>query len=132
MTAAGMGFMGSGLALLVLVLPSVNLLAIEVALSAIGIGLGLNTGPVNAVAVASVPPGRSGTASGLINTTRMVGATLGIASLGTIYAIYAGGHEPAQLMTGFRLALAGGAVAELSGVVIALLFIGAKSAEQKH
>jgi DHA2 family methylenomycin A resistance protein-like MFS transporter len=132
MTAAGMGFMGGGLALLVFVLPTVNLLAIEVALSAIGIGLGLNTGPVNAVAVASVPPGRSGTASGLINTTRMVGATLGIATLGTIYAIYAGGQGPVQLLTGFRLALAGGAVAELSGVAVALLFIGPRSAEQKH
>lgn len=131
MTAAGMGFMGGGLVLLVLVLPSMNLLAIEVALAAIGIGLGLNTGPVNAVAVASVPPGRSGTASGLINTTRMVGATLGIATLGTVYAVYAASHDPARLMTGFRLALAGGAVAELAGVVIALLFVGAKSAEQK-
>jgi len=132
MTAAGMGFMGGGLVLLVLVLPGMNLIAIEAALSAIGIGLGLNTGPVNAIAVASVPPGRSGTASGLINTTRMIGATLGIATLGTIYAVYAGSHESVQQMAGFRLALAGGAVAELSGVVIALLFIGAKSAEQKH
>ena len=130
MTACGMGFMGGGLALLVAVLGTANLVAIEAALVAVGIGLGLNTGPVNAVAVASVPPGRSGTASGLINTTRMVGATLGIASLGTIYAVYAA--SPTDAMTGFQLALSGGAVAELSGVAIALSFIAANSAEQQH
>lgn len=130
MTASGMGFMGGGLVLLVLALEGANLIAIEAALVAIGIGLGLNSGPVNAVAVASVPPGRSGTASGLINTTRMVGATLGIASLGTIYAVYAA--NPADAMTGLQLALGGGAVAELAGVVVALCFIAADSAEQRH
>ena len=130
MTASGMGFMGGGLVLLVLVLESGNLVAIEAALIAIGVGLGLNTGPVNAVAVASVSPGRSGTASGLINTTRMVGATLGIAILGTVYAVHAA--NPATQMTGFQLALGGGAIAELVGVVIALRYIAANSAEQQH
>jgi MFS transporter, DHA2 family, methylenomycin A resistance protein len=130
MTASGMGFMGGGLVLLVLVLESANLVAIEAALIAIGVGLGLNTGPVNAVAVASVPPARSGTASGLINTTRMVGATLGIAILGTVYAVHAA--NPATQMTGFQLALGGGAIAELVGVVIALRYIAANSAEQQH
>jgi hypothetical protein len=130
MTASGMGFMGGGLVLLVLALESANLVAIEAALIAIGVGLGLNTGPVNAVAVASVPPARSGTASGLINTTRMVGATLGIAILGTVYAVHAA--NPATQMTGFQLALGGGAIAELVGVVIALRYIAANSAEQQH
>jgi MFS family permease len=130
MTASGMGFMGGGLVLLVLALESANLAAIEAALIAIGVGLGLNTGPVNAVAVASVPPARSGTASGLINTTRMVGATLGIAILGTVYAVHAA--NPATQMTGFQLALGGGAIAELVGVVIALRYIAANSAEQQH
>jgi MFS transporter, DHA2 family, methylenomycin A resistance protein len=128
MTACGMGFMGGGLVVLVMVLGSANLVAIEIALIAIGVGLGLNTGPVNAVAVASVAPGRAGTASGVINTTRMVGATLGIATLGTIYAVYAA----SDAMTGFRIALGGGAVAELTGVVFALMFIAADSAEQRH
>jgi len=130
MTACGMGFMGGGLVLLVLTLEGANLIAIEAALVVIGVGLGLNTGPVNSVAVASVAPGRSGTASGLINTTRMIGATLGIASLGTIYAVYAA--NPADALTGFQLALGGGAAAELSGVLIALAFIAANSAEQQH
>jgi EmrB/QacA subfamily drug resistance transporter len=130
MTASGMGFMGGGLVLLVLMLEGANLAAIETALVAVGIGLGLNTGPVNAVAVASVPPGRSGTASGLINTTRMIGATLGIASLGTIYAVYAA--YPPDAVTGFQRALGGGAAAELIGVAVALRYVAANSAEQRH
>jgi MFS transporter, DHA2 family, methylenomycin A resistance protein len=59
---------------------------IETALLVIGCGLGLNTGPVNAVAVANVAAAHSGTASGLLNTARMVGATLGVAVLGAIFA----------------------------------------------
>src|SRR5215468_3491553 len=69
---------------------SPNMVLIETALLIIGAGLGLNTGPVNTVAVASVPPARSGTASGLVNTSRMVGATLGVAVLGSLFAVHAG------------------------------------------
>ena len=56
----------------------------------VGVGLGLNTSPVNAVAVATVPQARSGTASGLLNTARMIGATMGIAILGSLFAAFAG------------------------------------------
>jgi hypothetical protein len=60
----------------------------------------------------------------------MVGATLGIAILGTVYAVHAA--NPATQMTGFQLALVGGAIAELLGVVIALRYIAPNSAEQQH
>jgi hypothetical protein len=94
----------------------------------VGVGLGLNTGPVNAVAVASVPVARSGTASGLLNTTRMVGATLGIAVLGAIFSVYAAEQTTEAALIGLRLAFIGGAVAELIGVAIALFFTRADSA----
>jgi MFS transporter, DHA2 family, methylenomycin A resistance protein len=87
----GMAMMGTGLSMLALTSLNNSLLLIEAALLVIGCGLGLNTGPVNAVAVANVPPARSGTASGLVNTARMVGATLGVAVLGAIFAVFAGG-----------------------------------------
>jgi DHA2 family methylenomycin A resistance protein-like MFS transporter len=86
MLVGGMSFMGCGLLLLAAVVEAADVWGVEAALAIVGVGLGLNTGPVNAVAVAAVPPARSGTASGLVNTARMVGATLGIAVLGTIYA----------------------------------------------
>jgi DHA2 family methylenomycin A resistance protein-like MFS transporter len=76
---AGMTMMGIGLFVLALIPVNDSLVVIEAALLVIGCGLGLNTGPVNAVAVANVPAARSGTASGLVNTARMVGATLGVA-----------------------------------------------------
>jgi MFS transporter, DHA2 family, methylenomycin A resistance protein len=131
MTAGGMGAMGTGLVVLVATVGSGNLIAIEAALVIVGTGLGLNTGPVNAVAVANVTPGRSGTASGLVNTARMVGATLGIAVLGALYAVMAKSGTAESVVSGLRVALGAGAVAELSGVAIALRYLSARSAEQK-
>src|SRR6185437_8884286 len=84
MMAAGMAAMGGGLMVIVALPANAPYPALAAGLAIIGVGLGLNTGPVNSVAVASVPPARSGTASGLVNTARMVGATLGIAVLGAV------------------------------------------------
>jgi EmrB/QacA subfamily drug resistance transporter len=132
MMFGGMGLMGTGLLMLSFISENTSIWGIEAALVVIGVGLGLNTGPVNAVAVASVPASRSGTASGLLNTARMVGATLGIAVLGAIFAVYAGGGETEGMITGLRLAYLGGAIVELSGAAVALVFIRSDSAEQKH
>jgi len=127
MMASGMALMGGGLLLLTAISATTSLIAIEVALVVIGVGLGMNTGPVNAVAVANVPAARSGTASGLLNTARMVGATLGIAVLGAIFAAHAGGGTLDGTITGLRLAFLGGAIGELTGMVIALVFTRADS-----
>ncbi|WP_458760697.1 MFS transporter [Afipia sp. TerB] len=123
MLVGGMGSMGGGLLLLAAaVTAQPNLWLVQGALIVIGVGLGLNTAPVNAVAVAAVGAARSGTASGLINTTRMIGATMGIAVLGAIYASHAGAGTHNGILSGLRLAYLGGAAAELSGVVIAIAF----------
>ena len=120
----GMGAMGIGLLLLSFVTADTSLYAIELYLAILGIGLGLNTGPVNSVAVASVPPGRSGTASGLLNTARMVGATLGVALMGTVFAHYSGQGSPSAFTTGLRAALWIGGAGELLGALVA--FIGVR------
>jgi EmrB/QacA subfamily drug resistance transporter len=132
MLVGGMSFMGCGLLLLAAVVGAANLWTVEAALLIIGVGLGLNTGPVNAVAVAAVPPARSGTASGLLNTARMVGATLGIAALGAIYAAHIHGDTPRGMLDGLRWAFLGGAIGELSGALIALVFVRANSMAAKH
>jgi DHA2 family methylenomycin A resistance protein-like MFS transporter len=86
-----------------------------------GCGLGLNTGPVNAVAVANVPAGRSGTASGLVNTARVIGATLGIAVLGAVFATFAGGvGEGSHIVAGLAPAYVGGGIGEGSHIVAGL------------
>jgi hypothetical protein len=96
---------------------------VEADLAILGIGLGLNTGPVNSVAVASVPPARSGTASGLLNTARMVGATLGVAILGAVFASHAEQGSPAGFFAGLRGAFLIGGAGEMLGALIALCFI---------
>jgi EmrB/QacA subfamily drug resistance transporter len=131
MMTAGMGAMGAGLLLLTLVSPTPAMTLITVALLVIGAGLGLNTGPVNAVAVASLPPARSGTASGLINTARMIGATLGIAVLGAAFAVHAAAQTAEAMVSGLRVAYLGGALVELAGAMIALVFIRNDSMEQR-
>jgi len=131
MMTAGMAAMGIGLLLLTVVSTTPNMVLIETALLIIGAGLGLNTGPVNTVAVASVPPARSGTASGLVNTSRMVGATLGVAVLGSLFAVHAGDNRPEAMISGLRLAYFGGAIVELAGALVALAFIHDDAIKQK-
>ena len=126
---AGMFFMGAGLMMLLGITPSTSLLLIEAGLLVIGVGLGLNTGPVVGVAVNALPAARSGTASGLVNTARMIGATLGIAVLGALFAAFAGqGVENGPgFIPGLRAAYLGGGIGEWIGAVVAFVCIPAKS-----
>jgi hypothetical protein len=73
------------------------------------------------VAVASVSAERAGTVSGLVNTARMVGATLGVAVLGMMFA----GHAPdgATSIAGFRIAYSVGGAVELIGAILAVVFV---------
>ena len=122
---AGMALMGAGLLILAGLSGDTSLLTVEAALLVIGGGLGLNAGPVMAVAVASVPPARSGTASGLGNTARMIGATLGVAVLGAVFAVHAGQDMGAadRIVEGLRAAFLVGSAGELTGALVALAFI---------
>lgn len=131
---AGMGLMGTGLLMLLAIGMPGELALIETALLVIGVGLGLNTGPVVGVAVGSVATARSGTASGLVNTARMIGATLGIAVLGALFAAFAG--QAAQngpgFIPGLRAAYLGGAIGELIGAAIAFIGIPAHRPKTKR
>jgi EmrB/QacA subfamily drug resistance transporter len=116
----GMTLMGVGLLMLALIPLNDSLALIETALLAIGCGLGLNAGPMNAVAVANVPAARSGTASGLVNTARMIGATLGVAVLGAVFAMHVTQDAGTQ---GLASAYLGGGIGELIGAAVAFAFI---------
>jgi hypothetical protein len=80
-----------------------------------------------------VPANRSGTASGVLNTARMVGATMGVAILASIFAAHAGQGATmgAGFLPGLRAALTGSGAAELLGAVIAFAFIRRDSLEAK-
>jgi MFS family permease len=124
--AWGMAAMGIGALLCGLFATDSGYWLIAAALTVVGVGLGLNTAPVNSVAVQNVPRERAGTASGLLNTARMVGATLGIALLGAVFAHFAGqAAEIEGFLPGLRAALLLGGVAELAGSAIAFAFVRA-------
>jgi hypothetical protein len=53
-----------------------------------GLGMGLETGPLMDSAISAVPHERSGTAASLTNVARMVGATVGVALLCTVYEVF--------------------------------------------
>ncbi len=86
-------------------------------------GFGVAMVPVMIVAVQGVEPHETGLASGLINTSRLVGGSLGLAVLSTIAASYTGSHvgagELQALDDGYRLAFAAGAAIALSGALAA-------------
>jgi hypothetical protein len=69
----------------------------------------------------------------MLNTARMVGATLGVAILGSVFAAYAG--QEASMSAGFqpglRAAMIAAAAAELIGAAIAFVFIRSDSLHAK-
>lgn len=117
MTAGGTALIGCGLLVLALTRAGEPLAVAETGLILAGIGMGLNTGPLMSVAVDAVSAARSGTASALINVARMTGATLGVAFLGTVFALWYGGTAGLQAAM-----LAGGGV-QLCGALIAFMTI---------
>mgnify|MGYP000035222745 CR=1 FL=1 len=84
--AAGMLLMALGLALLAELGLEGGLVWLLPSLTVIGLGIGLVTTPVTAAALAGAPQGEDGVAAGILNTSRMVGLSLGIALMGAIVA----------------------------------------------
>lgn len=124
LTTAGMALMGSGLLLLLFLVPGKATGFLLFVMCLIGIGLGLSMGPVLAVAMGTVPTERSGMASGLSNVARMVGATLGVALLGAVLAGHlSNGHGSAPFMVGLHSAFLVGGCIELIGAILAVLCI---------
>jgi EmrB/QacA subfamily drug resistance transporter len=127
---AGMLSATAGLALLTGVRPDGTYLAQVLpggTLSAFGLGLGLV--PATIVAVQGVPAAQSGLASGLLNTSRLVGGALGLAVLTTIatshaHARLADGASAALAQTdGYQLAFVVGAALCLLGAIAAAVLL---------
>ena len=121
----GLALAGLGLALLVRapidgtyvvdVLPSMVLL---------GLGAGIAFNPMIIVAMTDVEPERSGLASGLVNTSFMMGGALGLAVLASIAAsqttsaIASGATQIAALTDGYHAAFAIGAAFALTAALL--------------
>ncbi|MBB5074662.1 MFS transporter [Nonomuraea endophytica] len=87
----------------------------------IGVGFGLCLGPVVATATTGVAAHESGTASGLLNSSRQIGASLGLAVLGTVAHHRTGQVVTPQTLTdGYALSLTVCAALLAAAVLIAL------------
>ncbi|HYZ15968.1 MAG TPA: MFS transporter [Candidatus Acidoferrum sp.] len=113
---SGMAAMGAGC--LVLAFGGTqNTLALSLGLASTGLGMGLATGQLLGYAVSRAPGERAGTASGIGNAARMIGATLGVAIIGGSFALAHGGD-----LTPLRIGFASGGVVQLLGALVA--FVG--------
>ncbi|MEU7857639.1 MFS transporter [Nonomuraea sp. NPDC049141] len=96
------------------------------------VGFGLCLGPVVSIATGGVAPHETGTASGLLNSSRQIGASLGLAALGTAAA-----HRTGQLATpetlndGYAFGLTLSAALLTAAVLVALTVLRRTSPPQE-
>jgi EmrB/QacA subfamily drug resistance transporter len=101
-------------------------------LCTLGMGTSLVAGTI--AAVQGVPSAQSGLASGLLNTSRLVGGALGLAILGTLADSFTRGQLHAAvpalraLTDGYQLAFAVGAVFCIVGAVAAVVLLAPRRA----
>jgi EmrB/QacA subfamily drug resistance transporter len=127
MLAAGMSMIAAGLLLFSQISPDGTYLG-DVLLPSIlcAAGIGFSFVPVTIAATTGVDASESGLASGLVNTSRQVGGSLGLAILATVAttrtADVAGGMSAAEAATaGFDRAFSVAALFALAGALAALL-----------
>jgi EmrB/QacA subfamily drug resistance transporter len=95
------------------------------------LGLGLSLVPATIAAVSGVAAEESGLASGMLNTSRLIGGALGLAVLSTIAAsqsradVLGGASSSAALSGGFRMAFAVAAGLSLLGALAAAVLLRA-------
>ena len=109
---AGLTAMAAGLFLLALLPEHPTNFDIIWRLVLCGAGFGLFQSPNNSILIASAPPERSGSASGMLATARLVGQTTGAALMALLFHLVPG-HSPHT-----ALILAGGFA--LTGAVVSL------------
>ncbi len=96
----------------------------------LGLGAGIAFNPMLLAAMSDVEPADSGLASGVVNTSFMMGGALGLAVLASLAAArtqaLAGAGAaaaPAALNAGYHLAFAGGALFALAAAAMAALWL---------
>jgi len=132
----GMLIAALGLALLTAVHPGGDYLTVLPGGTLASIGLGLSLVPSTIVAVQGVPAKAAGVASGLLNTSRLLGGALGLAVLTTIAdsrthsALHAGAGSLQALTDGYGTALRTGAIIVAIGALVAATLLGERRAQR--
>jgi EmrB/QacA subfamily drug resistance transporter len=98
--AMGLGLAAAGLVLLAQIGVATPLALIGLVLAVSGIGQGLFLAPNTSAVMSAVPAGDSGTASGLIAATRVVGQALSVAIAGAIFVGLGGAAAGATMVDG--------------------------------
>jgi EmrB/QacA subfamily drug resistance transporter len=90
-----------------------------------GVGMALTMSPMTSAAMASVPIDKAGVGSGVLNSFRQVGGSLGIALMGAILASYLapGDRNPQDFVNGLHAALTVSAVIVFAGAAVAVLAV---------
>jgi EmrB/QacA subfamily drug resistance transporter len=90
-----------------------------------GVGMALTMSPMTSAAMASVPIDKAGVGSGVLNSFRQVGGSLGIALMGAILASYLapGDRNPQDFVNGLHAALTVSAVIVFAGATVAVLTV---------
>jgi EmrB/QacA subfamily drug resistance transporter len=101
-----------------------------------GVGMALTMSPMTSAAMGSVPVDKAGVGSGVLNSFRQVGGSLGIALMGAILLSYAhptGSKQVAsqQFVNGLHAALAVSAVITFAGAAVAILLVRTRPAVER-
>ena len=108
LAALGLALLAGGLLALALMDASTSDGDLVWRLALAGLGFGIFQAPNNKVMIASAPRARSGAASGIQSTARLLGQSLGVALLAVIFGLVA--NAPIPLALGFAAVLAAAGV----------------------
>ncbi len=95
----------------------------------LGIGAGIAFNPMLLAAMSEVPQNESGLASGLVNTSFMMGGALGLAILASLAAarthslLMQGAPQVVALNGGYHVAFIVGALAGLAAAIVSFVFL---------
>ncbi|MBK3556195.1 MFS transporter [Streptomyces sp. MBT56] len=121
---SGYALKGVGLAALALLItPDTPWWALVVPLLAWGAGGGIAGAPVMAVAVRVTAPERVGMVAGTVSTLASLGAGVGTAALGSVFAL-SGGDDPQAVTDGARTVLAVSAALAVVAVLTTVTLVG--------
>jgi MFS family permease len=110
----GLVLVGAGVAALAGLHPGSSADRLLAGLLIAGVGTGIVNATLGREAVASMPPDQAGTGSGINNTSRYVGAALGVTAVAALTA----GSGPAALLSGWNTACWLGAAASVLGAAL--------------